>query len=233
MECVILAGGLGTRLRSAVSDLPKCMAPVAGRPFLHYLFRYLEGQPVERVILSVGYMHEKVTGWAREGRWKFEVTSVIEEEPLGTGGAIRLALGAATREQVLILNGDTFFDVNLSRLRAEHRKSGAVLSMALKPMDRFDRYGNVTTDAGGRILAFHEKQFCEKGQINGGVYLMERNSGLFDGLPQKFSFETDVLQKRHGACHFHGMPFDGYFIDIGIPSDYRRADEEFAGIFPC
>jgi len=232
-ECIVLAGGLGTRLRSAVSDLPKCMAPVAGKPFLHYLFKYLERQCVERVILSTGYLHEAVDVWVGATRWNFEILAVVEPEPLGTGGAIRLAMGQAGADRVLVVNGDTFFDVDVERLSAEHNRSGAVLSVALKPMLGFDRYGTVLTDADGRIASFREKQFCESGRINGGVYLLNRENHLFDGLPRRFSFETEVLQKRCDDFRFQGMECDGYFIDIGIPSDYRKANEELEKAFPC
>ena len=142
MEAIILAGGLGTRLRSAVSDLPKCLAPIrnGSQPFLFFLLEELGRQGVSRVILSVGYMREAVMEWMASGEWPFEVDYAVEESPLGTGGAIRLALSMAREERVLVLNGDTFFQVpSLKALLSVD----APIALALKPMRDFDRYGEV------------------------------------------------------------------------------------------
>ena len=122
MEAIILAGGLGTRLRSVVSDLPKCMAPVAEHPFLHYLLEYLSKENITHVILSLGYKHELVEAWIALYQWPLRISYSIEEEPLGTGGAVKLALGLATEEEVFILNGDTFFAVNLKDFRQFHQQ---------------------------------------------------------------------------------------------------------------
>jgi len=231
MESIVLAGGLGTRLRSVVSDLPKCMAPVAGNPFLYYIFRYLQQQGATHVILSVGYKYEAIQAWVEQGSWPFTVSYAIETEPLGTGGAIKLALQQATEEEVLIMNGDTFFDIDLSKLVSAHRASGAELSIALKPMCDFDRYGNVGLNEENRISSFQEKQFCAQGQINGGTYVINRLGSLMDNLPQKFSFETEVMQRLFGERFFHGFINDGYFIDIGIPEDFEKANVEFKTLF--
>ena len=231
MEVIILAGGLGTRLRSEVKDVPKCMALVAGRPFLWYLLTDLKKyKDVSRVILSVGYLREVIIEWITTVKVEFPFTFdyVIEEEPLGTGGGIRLAMEKVTEEEAIILNGDTYFAVNLNELVAAHKKQPeAKLTIALKQMKDFDRYGTVTTTKDGRVLKFNEKQPCKEGEINGGVYILSKDDSIFEGQPKKFSFETAVMQEKCGetGCLF-GVVQNGYFIDIGIPEDYHKADYE-------
>ena len=225
MEVAILAGGLGTRLRSVVSEVPKCMAPVAGQPFLRYLLEQLRLYDVERVILSVGYLREVIQDWVAEhaAEYPFEFRFAVEEQPLGTGGGIKLASSMADGPELVVLNGDTFFDVDLDLLLAARRGSGLPVALALKPMRDFDRYGTVLPGADGVIRAFREKQHCSEGLINGGVYAIDLRSGVFDGVPVKFSFEKEVLEPQCGRGRLYGLVQDGYFIDIGIPEDYARA----------
>lgn len=240
MEVIILAGGLGTRLRSVVSEVPKCMAPVAGKPFLWYLLQYLKRYDVSRVILSVGYLREVIFSWIDTVRnqFPFTIDYAIEETPLGTGGGIALAMQHVQTEGAIILNGDTCFEVNLNELTAfHHSHSKANIVLALKAMQDFDRYGTVITDNQGKVLEFKEKRPCQNGHINGGVYWMrnipkDNPESLFYGLPDKFSFETEVLTKHCGpnGC-LYGIAQNGYFIDIGIPEDYRRAEQELPNMF--
>ncbi len=236
MEVIILAGGLGTRLRSEVKDVPKCMAPVAGKPFLWYLLKDLKKyNNISRVILSVGYLREVIINWISTVRDQFPFTFdyAIEEEPLGTGGGIRLAMNKVIEEEAIILNGDTYFDVNFNELLAAHKSyADTKLTIALKPMKKFDRYGTVTIDAECRVLKFNEKQYCNEGMINGGVYCLSKDESIFEGQPTKFSFETAIMQEKCGAtgCLF-GIIQNGYFIDIGIPEDYRKANREFPILF--
>ena len=233
MEVIILAGGLGTRLRSEVKDVPKCMAPVAGKPFLWYLLKYLTRFDVSNVILSVGYLREVIFDWVAEHKSEFPFTFeyAIEEEPLGTGGGIKLALSKAYDNEVVILNGDTFFDVELNDFVRLHSDSKKYISLALKPMKNFDRYGTVNLESNGVISAFNEKKYCAEGLINGGVYVISRNSPLFSGLPDKFSFETAVLEPQCVSGNLFGVIQNGYFIDIGIPEDYHKADKDFYEMF--
>lgn len=221
-DAVILAGGLGTRLRSVVSDVPKCMAPVCGRPFLEWMLAWIEPFNPGKIILSLGYLSEVVTDWVTETMkdYPIPIEWVIEETPLGTGGGIKLALSKVTAQQCVILNGDTFFDVDLNALCSFRRDAGSALAVALKPMERFDRYGSVTLDAHGHIISFNEKRYCDKGLINGGVYCIDPNSGLLDEKPQKFSFEKEVLEPQSSKGMLSGFISDGSFIDIGIPEDY-------------
>lgn len=236
MEVIILAGGLGTRLRSEVKDVPKCMAPVAGKPFLWYLLTYLKKFiNINRVILSVGYLREVIFEWLPtvQNEFPFEFDYAIEEEPLGTGGGIRLAMEKVTEEEAIILNGDTYFAVDLDEMVLAHKKhQDAKLTIALKPMKDFDRYGTVTTAEDGRVLKFNEKQPCKDGNINGGVYVLSKDDSFFEGQPKKFSFETAVMQEKCGeaGCLF-GVVQNGYFIDIGIPNDYHIAERAFPELF--
>lgn len=236
MEVIILAGGLGTRLRSEVKDVPKCMAPVAGKPFLWYLLTDLKKyKNVTRVILSVGYLREVIFDWIPtvQDEFPFSFDYAIEEEPLGTGGGIHLAMEKVTEPEAIILNGDTYFAVELDELIAKHRSSvDSKLTIALKPMTDFDRYGTVTTDDDGRVLKFNEKHPCAEGKINGGVYCLSKDESIFEGQPKRFSFETAVMQVKCGAtgCLF-GVVQNGYFIDIGIPDDYHKADRDFPELF--
>lgn len=230
MEVLILAGGLGTRLRSEVKDVPKCMAPVAGKPFLWYLLKDLNKyKEVTRVILSVGYLREFIFKWIEGVRreFSFAIEYAIEEKPLGTGGGIKLALNQTVTNNVIVLNGDTYFAVNLNELMTVHLQNPSAVTLALKPMSNFDRYGRVIIDESDkRILEFKEKEHCKEGLVNGGVYVINKLEPIFEGLPEKFSFETTVLETQCRLGKLFGVVQNGYFIDIGIPSDYHRAEIE-------
>jgi len=227
MDTIILAGGLGSRLRSVVADVPKCLAPVCGKPFLHYVLLYLQQQGIRRIILSLGYLHEVVEKWLEQEKYNIEFEFSIEKTPLGTGGGIKSALSHVSSENVLILNGDTFYGVDIAMFKASHISNGAVLSMALKPMEKFDRYGNVILDTNGYIIKFQEKEYCQQGLINGGCYIMQTKCDWLNHQPEKFSFETNVLEYRALKKEIYGFVDNGYFIDIGIPSDYEKANKEF------
>jgi D-glycero-alpha-D-manno-heptose 1-phosphate guanylyltransferase len=222
-EAIILAGGLGTRLRDAVPDLPKCMAPVAGHPFLYYIIRYLESQGVRRFVFSLGYRHDVVEDFLHNHFPKLDYTCVIEPAPLKTGGAIKLALSAVESEDVIVMNGDTLFKVMLKELEGVHLQQQAACTLALKPMVRFDRYGAVATNKDGRIIAFEEKKYLDSGNINGGVYLLNKGKFLTHDWPEVFSFESDYLQRESNTKDFFGVIQDRYFIDIGIPEDFNKA----------
>lgn len=231
MECIVLAGGLGTRLQGVIGSYPKCMAAINNKPFLHYLFEYLQAQKCTRVILSLGFKHEVITEWLHSEKTPFETDFVIEEEPLGTGGGISLALSKATDENVVVLNGDTMFMVNLQELFAFHKKNHATTTLALKQMYDFNRYGTVRMDEQYRINSFEEKKQCDEGLINGGVYVLNKQALLAKNLPVKYSFEKDYLETFINENRFYGFEDRGYFIDIGIPEDYMKAQEDFKTLF--
>jgi len=231
MECIVLAGGLGTRLQGVIGSYPKCMAAINEKPFLHYLFTYLQAQQCTRVILSLGFKHEVITDWLQEQSWPFEVDYVIEYEPLGTGGGISLALSKAQTQHVVVLNGDTMFRVDIPELLAFHTASTATTTLALKHMHNFNRYGTVQTDEQNHILSFEEKKQCDEGMINGGVYAIDKTALFAKRLPEKYSFEKDYLEKYVDDRQFYGFVSKGYFIDIGIPEDYEQAQTDFKELF--
>jgi D-glycero-alpha-D-manno-heptose 1-phosphate guanylyltransferase len=229
-EAIILAGGLGTRLRDAIPDLPKCVAPVAGQPFLKHVIRYLLSQGIEKYIFSLGHKHELIEIFLNEEFPTLDFQCSIEDEPLGTGGAIYLACKRATEHNVVIVNGDTLFKIDIDSLAQAHLNFKADCTLALKPMQNFYRYGVVELDDNFLVKNFNEKQFYETGDINGGVYVLNAESFLEMEMPQKFSFEKDYLERFYSEGKIYGQICDNYFIDIGIPEDYQRAQEELKQI---
>jgi len=227
-EAIILAGGLGTRLRESVPDLPKCMAPVAGRPFLFHVINYLRSQGVEKFIFSLGYKHELIEDYLSTQFPTLSYQCVIEDEPLGTGGAILLACTKATEKNIVVTNGDTLFKIDLHKATMFHNHNNAECTLLLKPMNRFDRYGVVELDEEQLVNSFKEKQFYETGNINGGVYLLNKDKFLDEEFPAKFSFEKHYLEKFYPVRRIYGLIQDAYFIDIGIPEDYNRAQSELS-----
>lgn len=236
MEAIILAGGLGTRLRSSIPDLPKPMAPIGGKPFLEFLLTYLGKYNIERVILSVGYKYEIIQENFGNRFADMMIDYAVEDEPLGTGGGIRRALNLVNGDTVLILNGDTFFAGDYAKLADIHYLSCADLTMALKPMNdctwSSGRYGRVLTD-GTRVIGFAEKKQGISGNINSGVYIMDTQLLTRFNLTDKFSFEHDFLEKYTDRLNFHAWTMNAYFIDIGVPEDYHRAQREFITLFNC
>lgn len=225
-QAIILAGGLGTRLRGAVPDLPKCMAPVNGEPFLTYVIRHLLANGIEKFIFSLGYRHEAIESFLKERFATINYISVIENEPLGTGGAIQLACEHASEENVLIVNGDTLFKIPIDELFHLHTKQNAECTIALKPMQNFDRYGAVEINNKNIVQRFREKHFYKEGLINGGVYVLNVPAFLAKELGAKFSFEKNYLEIFCKENKMAGNIQQGYFIDIGIPEDFEIAQQE-------
>ena len=222
-EAIILAGGLGTRLRSVVADVPKCMAPVSGKPFLAYLINALQNQGIEKFIFSLGYKSEIILQYLANEFPNLNTQIVVEKEPLGTGGAIRLACEKVAGDDVLIFNGDTFFDINLKTFSAFHHTQNAACSIALKTMQQFDRYGSVEISEEHIVTAFNEKKFLQNGIINAGIYALKVKPFLKFDFPAIFSFEKMYLEKNTVTHKIYGKQFADFFIDIGIPEDYDKA----------
>ncbi len=225
-EAIILAGGLGTRLRESVPDIPKCMASVAGHPFLTYVIRHLLSQGIEKFIFSVGYKHEAIQDYLKMDFPYIRYIVVVEDNPMGTGGAIRLALASCHDRDVLVVNGDTLFKIEVDDLFDIHIEKQSECTIALKPMQHFDRYGVVDMDEEGRVINFKEKKPVAAGNINGGMYLLNKNSFLKKEFADVFSFEKDYLQSYVDTTLFYGVIQDKYFIDIGIPSDFEKSQYE-------
>ena len=229
MQTIILAGGLGTRLRSLLPDTPKPMAPIQNRPFLAMLLDYLGRQGVNKVILSVGYKHEVIQSWFGNRYGAIDVDYSIESEPLGTGGAIKKSLRLVNDGPLFVINGDTFLQLNYRDMLASHIERGAQLSIALRAVDNTSRYGSVKLH-NNEIVSFAEKAGNEAGLINSGIYLLSRN--IFDdmSLPDAFSFEREFLYPYLQAVRPQAFLTDGYFIDIGVPEDYLRAQHELPSL---
>ena len=225
-EAIILAGGLGTRLKSAIPDLPKCMAPVNGRPFLFYVINYLRSQGIEKFIFSLGYKHEVVEAYLQTEFPTLDFLSLVEKEPLGTGGAILASCYKTSEQTVLVVNGDTIFKADIENAFREHLKNDSDCTLLLKPMENFDRYGAVELNEDDSIKRFEEKRFYKMGLINGGIYILNTEQFLAEELPGKFSFEKDYLEKYFETRKIYGSVQDEYFIDIGIPEDYFRVQHE-------
>lgn len=229
-EAIILSGGLGTRLRSIVSDLPKCMAPVAGQPFLKHVIRYFLSKGIERFIFSLGYQHNVIEDFLNSEFSTLTYQCSIEEEPLGTGGAIQLACKRATESDVVVVNGDSLFKADLQKTFSIHQESHAECTLLLKPMKNFDRYGVVELNNDCIVTNFREKKFYKTGDINAGIYILHVENFLDKEFPEKFSFEKDYLEKSFITNTIFGDIQDRYFIDIGVPDDYERAQEELQQI---
>jgi len=213
VEAVVLAGGLGTRLRAAVSDVPKPMAPIQGRPFLERLLDYWIGQGVRRAILAVGYMHDTIRRHFGEQYRGCAIAYSIEQQPLGTGGALVQALPLVGDKTFLVLNGDTYFAVPLATLSDFHRQHGADVSLSLFRSDN-PRYTGIALAPDGRVASF-----SGQGAANGGVFLFERAAAA--RLPAGVSSLEKDLLPQVGALY--GCVFDVPFVDIGLPEDWRAA----------
>jgi D-glycero-alpha-D-manno-heptose 1-phosphate guanylyltransferase len=227
-EAMILAGGFGTRLKHIVNDVPKPMAPVNGAPFLSFLMKRLANAGIKHFVLSTGYLHEKIESFYKDMFENVKISYARETEPLGTGGAIMFALEKTTTNHVLILNGDTLFNIDFEYFDTFYREKKTRLAIALRKEKDVSRYGSVSVSETNKIVAFTEKsQAIGEGLINGGIYLLNKDWLQNLHLPKVFSFEKEVLEKLYKENDFYALPFSDYFIDIGIPEDYERAQRDF------
>ncbi len=235
MEAVVLAGGQGTRLRKAVPNLPKSLAPIGKQPFLNYLLGWLRAQGITEIILALGHRRKAVARhYAKHQLPGLRLRYSVESVPLGTGGALRNLRSMLAGEEFLVLNGDSIFDVDLHQMLVFHRRHRAETTLALASPHETGRYGSVVLDARKRIKAFLEKQpAASEGTndanrtrwVSGGLYIM--NKTIFRHMPrrQKVSLEKEVFPQMIGRP-FYGFPWEGYFIDIGVPGDYQKAQAE-------
>jgi len=227
-EAVILAGGLGTRIRDVVPDAPKSMALINNKPFLEYLLNYLNQNGITRVILSIGYKYEKISAYFQQNYKNIELVYSVESEPLGTGGATALAMKSVRSDDVFILNGDTLFNIDMKRLFDFHMIKESDFSLALRRVEDASRYGMVSCNDEDRITEFREKDAAGgAGLINGGVYIVKTKHFNLLKLSGKFSLENDFFAKSCMSSRIYGFVSDDYFLDIGIPDDYYKAQNEF------
>jgi D-glycero-alpha-D-manno-heptose 1-phosphate guanylyltransferase len=231
IDGIILAGGLGTRLKEVVQDLPKPLAPVGGRPFLDLVLASLAScQRLGKVIMATGYLSGKVVEtYSGRSDFPFEIGFSVEETPLGTGGAIRKALDQVETDEVIALNGDSIAEVSWEELFRFHARSNGVMTIVLRTVDNPGRFGTVILGGNGRVIRFEEKRpGSQPGPINAGIYLFRRS--LFYGVPsgETLSLERDLIPQflEKGV---YGFVTQGKFIDIGVPEDYRIAGEYLEG----
>jgi D-glycero-alpha-D-manno-heptose 1-phosphate guanylyltransferase len=219
MEAIVLAGGFGTRLQSVISDVPKPMAPIGGRPFLEYLLDQLAHRGIHRVVLALGYLAPVIVRHFGGHYQGMELAYVVEDKPLGTGGAIRLAMDACRTDAVFALNGDTYLEPDLKAVASSWKERPIVLAQLV---DDTSRYGRLDVD-GTRLVAFREKGVPGPGLINAGCYLLSKDAlnAFPPGIP--FSIETDYLVPGVENGDVDVVSVDGLFIDIGIPEDFVRA----------
>jgi D-glycero-alpha-D-manno-heptose 1-phosphate guanylyltransferase len=227
MKAIILAGGLGTRLRQVVSDVPKPMAPIDGKPFLARQMDHWISAGVDGFVLSVGYLRETITSYFGDEYGGVPVCYAVEEAPLGTGGALLLAMEALpTSEPFLLLNGDTYFDVDVPSLLDLHAKRKSGITFSLFRAGEPDRFGGVRMTPEGRITEFRSGKAAVGDLGNGGVYLIEPSamSVKYKADGTKLSFEEDILPERFAnGVAFYGLECSGNFVDIGVPKDYAAA----------
>jgi D-glycero-alpha-D-manno-heptose 1-phosphate guanylyltransferase len=226
IDAIVLAGGMGTRLRPVTGDLPKPMAPVAGRPFLEILLSTLARKGLRRAVLSLGYRAERIRDHFGARFAGVELDFEIEPVPLGTGGAIRRALARCRTSTALVVNGDTLLDLELDTLLGFGRSPDCPVLVA-RAVDDTARYGRLDVER-GRLIAFAEKSGSGPGLVNTGHYRLPCH--LFEGqaLPEAFSIEHDFLAPRAADLGIEVFVSHGTFIDIGVPEDYARAQSELA-----
>lgn len=228
MEAIILAGGFGTRLKGILNNIPKPMAPINNKPFLEYLLDELVIAGFSRVILSVGHMSSVISNHFGNYYKTIEIVYSVEDEPLGTGGAVKLALNKARNDMIYVINGDTFFKVDFEKMVQIFRTNSGSIIMALKFMNDCSRYGTVEIDNENKVVEFREKNpDIKNGLINGGIYLIPKSIFNKFDISEKFSLEKDFFEKYFHDLNIEGFTSTGYFLDIGIPEDYRRAQNEF------
>ena len=225
MKAIVLCGGFGTRLGDLTRKTPKPILPVAGKPFLEHVLDQIILAPIDEIILAVSFEWEKIKLVIGNSWRGVPVTYSIESQPLGTGGAIKLAMTSAQIKEALVFNGDTLLKVNPDELRVFSEKNHADVGIALKVMDDCARYGSVSIDESNRIIEFSEKGNQKAGLINSGVYYL-RNSILDQIKQNKFSFENEFLVPMSNRLIFYGMKTVAYFIDMGVPDDFYRAQME-------
>ncbi|MCK4997939.1 MAG: nucleotidyltransferase family protein [Anaerohalosphaera sp.] len=233
ITAVILVGGLGTRLRSVVSDRPKVLAEVCGRAFLSYLLDQIETAGIRRAVLCSGYMADMIKDTFGTSYGRLELCYSIEATPLGTGGALRFAEPFLGSDAVLVLNGDSYIDVDLNKFIDWYFEKKMQVGLLLTKVDDTSRYGRVCIDQQGHIVDFKEKgELAEPGLINAGIYLIERP--IIDLIPENktFSLEKELFASIDSTKIF-GFYTEGKFIDIGTPQSYASAEHFFGGLTNC
>ncbi|MBI4652168.1 nucleotidyltransferase family protein [Candidatus Desantisbacteria bacterium] len=221
MKAIILAGGIGTRLKKIIKDVPKPMALIGEKPFLEYLILQLKKWSIKEIVLSVGYKNEKIIDYFGNGdKWGVKIIYCREELPLGTGGALRESSRIIKDKNFIVMNGDSFLVIDLNKLISYHKHKKAIATIATVHVDNTNRYGRIEINENGEIIKFIEKGYSGKGFINSGIYIINRE--LINNIPEgAISLENGILPMliNHGL---YGIKIKKFFMDIGIPEDYLK-----------
>jgi NDP-sugar pyrophosphorylase family protein len=226
MKAIILAGGEGKRLRPVINDIPKPMAPIKGKPFLEYIILQLKSQNLKDIIISTGYKGSIIKNYFQDGgNWDLNIEYSEEDKPLGTGGALRKAGKLIDDDQFIVMNGDSYFDIEFKQLISFHEDKQAVTTIGLAYVETLERYGHVEIGNYGEITKFTEKgNSVSAGHVNGGIYIL--NSELINKIPlAQVSLEAEVFPDLINKGLF-GVKFKSFFIDIGKPEEYERICKE-------
>lgn len=229
---VILAGGAGTRLHPLIPDIPKPMAPIAGKPFLEHLIRFLSNQNITDIILCTGYKKKYILEYFQDGaKMGVNIQYSDENTPLGTGGALKKASLLLKGGNFFLLNGDSFFCFDMRKLITHHHRTGAMATMAVAEVRDTSRFGRVTVSDDGMIVGFSEKSDSGRGLINAGIYLC--STKIIGNIPSgKSSLENEILPALLPDKLF-AVPSKGFFVDIGIPEDYLRLSSNPKSLLSC
>jgi len=230
MQCLILAGGRGERMRPLTDEIPKVLLPVAGKPFLQWQIDYLKNYGIKEIILAVGYKAEKIENYFGNGeKFGVKITYSREKEPLGTGGAIKNAENLIKNNKILVLNGDSFVDIDIKKMLEFHQKKKKPITIAVRKTKDVNRYGSVLINKDSIVTSFQEKK--EKNGdikecfINAGVYIFQKKILKYFPLDRCVSLEKEIFPKF--VNKITAFKINGYFIDIGIPKDYKKANIDF------
>jgi D-glycero-alpha-D-manno-heptose 1-phosphate guanylyltransferase len=225
-EIIILAGGLGTRIKPVLGDTPKCLAPIGEQPFLHYLIHYFQSQGIQKFVFSLGHGHTEIETYLNSYKEPLDYMICKEETPLGTGGAVLNALRFTSLPSVWVANGDSFLSASLDPMASFFGMCGAECVVALTEVQDTARYGSVQLATDYKVTGFAEKGNAGKGWINAGIYLLNKRLFTAHEWPERFSFEQDYLNAYCATARFFGYRYRNYFIDIGVPEDLQKAQNE-------
>lgn len=228
IEAIVLAGGFGTRLRSVVSDVPKPMAPIGDKPFLAYLLNELSRKGVNRVILSVGYKAEIIIKYFGSSYEGMDIEYAVEQEPLGTGGAVQLAMKSCTQDHIYIFNGDSYVNIDIKGMEVQWKIDRLQVIVGAVVEDT-SRFGSILVED-GFVIGFAEKGKSGPGLINAGCYLLDPiKFNKFHYTPP-FSLEKDFFESELSNKNIKIKVAEGFFIDIGIPEDYKKIQNRLLNV---
>jgi D-glycero-alpha-D-manno-heptose 1-phosphate guanylyltransferase len=232
MKAIILAGGMGTRLRGVIEDVPKPMAPVGGKPFLEYLLLQLKRWEITDILLSVGYKKEAIKSRFGNGdSLSIHILYSEEDQPMGTGGALKKAISLSDDPCFIVMNGDSFFNIHFPDLITYHESKPGMATMSLALVKNRGRYGSVEIDDDGVVTTFQKEGSDTQGFINGGIYLMNRDISNY--IPEgPISLEGQVLPLLQRDHQLYGKIFDAFFLDMGLPKDYLWIDKHPEHLLP-